>query len=93
MTTDLLFINKAGTFGDHPTCRTEKHLTSDRHLESLKNKQAYGELAKRNTNVWKMIKDHSLSQAVTKTSNNRCVIKCFFWNYVSFSQKALGSYA
>lgn len=36
MITDLPFINKVHSFGYHPLCVTEKHLTSDRQLESLK---------------------------------------------------------
>ena len=34
--TDQAFVNKAGTFGDHPSCRSNKHLSSARHQESLK---------------------------------------------------------
>ena len=76
--TDQAFVNKAGTFGDHPSCRSNKHLSSARHQESLKNKQAYDELSKKNTNVWKLSQKASLSQAALKTTNNRYVIKCFF---------------
>ena len=34
--TDQAFVNKAGTFGDHPTRRSNKHISSARHQESLK---------------------------------------------------------
>ena len=49
--TDKAFVNKADTFGDHPTCRSNKHLSSARHQESLKNKQAYDELSKKYQHV------------------------------------------
>ena len=49
--TDKTFINKADTFGDHPTCRSNKHLSSARHQESLKNRQAYDELSKKYQHV------------------------------------------
>ena len=75
---DQAFVNKACTFGDHPSRRVDKHLKSSRHLQSVKNKQAYDELAKKHTDVWKIIRDANLSQAVTKVSNNRYMIKCFF---------------
>ena len=39
--TDQAFVNKAGTFGNHPTNRSNKHLSSARHQERLRNKQAY----------------------------------------------------
>ena len=56
----------------------QTNISSARHQESLKNKQAYDELSKKNTNVWKFLKDTSLSQAALKTTNNHYVIKCFF---------------
>ena len=31
------------TFGNHPSHRSNKHLSSSRHQESLKNKQTYDE--------------------------------------------------
>ena len=76
--TDQAFVNKAGTFGDYPSYRSNKHLSSARHQESFKNKQAYDELSKKNTNVWKLLQGASLSQAALKTTSNRYVIKCFF---------------
>ena len=76
--TDQAFVDKAGTFGDHPTHRSNKHLSPARHQESLRNKEAYYELSKKNTNVLKLLQEASLSQAVQKTTNNGYVIKCFF---------------
>ena len=35
------FVNTVDTFGDHSTRRANKHLDSECHSESLKNKQAY----------------------------------------------------
>lgn len=72
------FINSPGTFGDHPTRRANKHLTSERHSESAKNKQAFKEMSNRRTNVWKMLKEASYAQEIKKTATNRFVIKCFF---------------
>ena len=46
--TDQAFVNKVSIFGDHPTCRSKKHLSLTRHQESLQNKQAYDELLKKN---------------------------------------------
>ena len=72
--TDQAFANKTGSFGNHPTRRSNKHLLSARHQESLKNKQACDELSKKNTNVCKLLQEASLLQVVLKTTNNRYVI-------------------
>ena len=82
--TDQVFVDKAGTFGDHPTHRSNKHLSPARHQESLRNKEAYYELSKKNTNVSKLLQEASLLQAVQKTTNNRYV-KMFFQIYFSVS--------
>lgn len=49
------FITKAGTFGDYPMRRTEQQLNSSSHLECVKNKQTFDELANRRINVWKLL--------------------------------------
>ena len=72
------FATKAGTFGDDPTRRTKLHINSSSHLESVKNKQTFEELAKRRTDVWKLLQESSLSQLVKKLSTNRFIIKSFF---------------
>ena len=35
------FVNKAGTFGDHPTLRANKHLSSGRHEGAVKKQLAF----------------------------------------------------
>ena len=72
------FVTKVGNFGDHPTRRTNQHLNSSHHLECVKNKQAFDELSKKKTDVWRLLQESSLSQSVKKLSTNRFVIKCFF---------------
>ena len=72
------FVTKVGTFGDHPTRRTKLQLNSSSHLESVKNRLVFEELAKRRTDVWKLLQESSLSQSVKKLSTNCFIIKSFF---------------
>ena len=75
MITDLPFINKVHSFGYHPSCVTEKHLTSDRQLESLK-------INKHNMNLQNaFLKDDEkgqLTRDITKALNNHTVIIYIF---------------
>ena len=64
------FIDKPGNVGDHPTERFTDHLKSKRHLISVKNKQGYIEMSKRNTNVWQLATDAVLSNASSLRSKN-----------------------
>ena len=45
---------------------------------ALKNKYAYFEMAKRNTDVWQLMRDHHLLSVYEKRSKNRFVLKSFF---------------
>ena len=72
------FIDITGRFGDHPSDRAFLHLNSKRHKLSVLNKQAFDELRKNHTDVYKMLVDASLSNAVAKTTQNRFAIKLFF---------------
>ena len=77
ITTKTAFINKPGQFGDHPTRNAMLHLQSNRHENAVKNKKAFEDLSKRRTDVWKLMKNASLSQEVSKVTN-RFIIKSFF---------------
>ena len=61
-----------GTFGNHPSHRSNKHLSSSRHQESLKNKLMMN--FEKNTNMYKLLQKASLPQAALKT-NNYCVFE------------------
>ena len=85
------FVTKAGIFGDHPSRRTQQHLNSSTHLKCTKNKQAFDKLSKRNSNVWKLLQESSLSQSIKQVSTNRFIIKSF--SYHTFNdKKKLGPY-
>ena len=56
-----------GTFGNHPSHRSNKHLSSSRHQESLKNKLMMN--FEKNTNMYKLLQKASLPQAALKTNN------------------------
>ena len=59
------------TFGN-PSHRSNKHLSSSRHQESLKNKLMMN--FEKNTNMYKLLQKASLPQAALKT-NNHCVFE------------------
>ena len=72
------FVNKAGTFGDHPTWQTKQHLNSSSHLECVKNKQAFDEIAKRRTNLWMLLQEaQSFTISEKNSPINRFIIKSF----------------
>ena len=72
------FIDIPRGFGDHSSDRAALHQNSKHHKLSVLNKQAFDELRKNYTDVYKMLVDTSLSNAVAKTTQNRFVIKSFF---------------
>ena len=72
------FITAPATFGEHPTRRVKKHLTSERHVNSAKNKAAYDALSRKRTNVWKMLIDAKLATEIQQSNADRFIIKCFF---------------
>ena len=72
------FVEKPGSLGEHPTARFTEHCQSTRHETAMKNKSAYSEMAKRDTNVWHLMRDHYLSSVSQKCSENRFVLKSFF---------------
>ena len=72
------FIEIPGGFGDHPSDRTALHLNSNRHKESVPNKQAFNELREKNSDVYKLLVDASLGNVTAMLSQNRFVIKTFF---------------
>ena len=72
------FIEIPGKFADHPTERANNHLSTQRHKTAVQNKQAFKELSKRDSNVWKLMRDASLADDTLKLSNARFVIKSFF---------------
>ena len=69
------FIDIPGGFGDHLSDRAALHLNSKHHKLSVLNND---ELRKNHTDVYKMLVDASLSNAVAKTTQNQFVIKSFF---------------
>ena len=73
-----MFIEIPGKFADHPTERANDHLSTQRHKTAVQNKQAFKELSKRDSNVWKLMRDASLANDTLKISNARFVIKSFF---------------
>ena len=40
------FVNKAGTFGDHPTCNANRHLQTQHHKDTVSSKLAFNNLSK-----------------------------------------------
>ena len=72
------FVEKPGSLGEHPTARFTEHCQSTRHETAMKNKSAYSEMAKHDTNVWHLMCDHYLSSVSQKCSKNRFVLKSFF---------------
>ena len=40
------FVNKAGTFGDHPTHNANRHLQGQHHKDPVSNKSAFNNLSK-----------------------------------------------
>ena len=65
-------------FIEIPTERANDHLSTQRHKTAVQNKQAFKELSKRDSNVWKLMRDASLANDTLKLSNARFVIKSFF---------------
>ena len=55
------FIEIPGKFADHPTERVNDYLSTQRHKTAIQNKQAFKELSKRDSNVWKLMRDASLA--------------------------------
>ena len=45
--TTTLFVNKAGTFGDHPTRNANRRLQTQDHKGVISNKLAFNSLSKR----------------------------------------------
>ena len=72
------FVNKAGTFGDHPTCNANRRLQTQNHKDVISNKLAFNSLRKRWTDVWKLLQEAALSKEISVTATNRFVIKSFF---------------
>ena len=72
------YVTTAGIFGDHRSRRSAGHLQTERHKEAAKNKQSYAVLARRRTDVWKMLQEASLATEIQKTNTNRFVLKSFF---------------
>ena len=72
------FIEQAGQFADHPSERANDHLKTIRHQTAVKNKQAFDELAKRDSNVWKMLRESSLTKESQRLTQARYIIKSFF---------------
>ena len=72
------FIEIPGKFADPPTERANNHLSTQRHKTAVQKKQAFKELSKRDSNVWKLMRDASLANDTFKLSNARFVIKSFF---------------
>ena len=62
------FVNKVGTFGDHPTLNANRHLQTQRHKDVVSNKLAFDNLSKRRADVWKLLQEAA----------NRFVIGSFF---------------
>ena len=52
-------------------------ISQQRHKTAIQNKQAFKELSKRDSNVWKLMRDASLANDTLKLSNARFVIKSF----------------
>ena len=73
-----LFIEIPGKCADHPTEQANNHLSTQRHKTAIQNKQGFKELSKRDSNVWKLMRDGSLANDTLKLSNARFVIKSFF---------------
>ena len=76
--TATLFVNKAGTFGDHPTCNANRHLQTQHHKDAISNKLAFNNLSKWRTDVWKLLQEAALSKNIYVTATNHFVIKSFF---------------
>ena len=72
------FLEIPGKFADHPTEQANNHLSTQRHKTAAQNKQAFKELSKRDSNVWKLMRDASLANDTLKLSNARFFIKSFF---------------
>ena len=77
--TAALFANKAGTFGDHPTCNANRDLQMQHHKDVVSNKLACDSLNKQWTDVWKLLQEAALSHEISVTAANCFVIKSFFW--------------
>ena len=56
------FVNKVGTFGDHPTRNANRHLQTQRHKDVVSNKLAFDNLSKRRADVWKLLQEAALLQ-------------------------------
>ena len=76
--TATLFVNKAGTFGDHPTCNANRRLQTQGHKDVVSNKLAFNNLSKWWTDVWKRLEEATLSKEISVTATNCFVIKSFF---------------
>ena len=72
------FVNTLRNFEYYPTQWVEKHLNSERHLDTAKTKPTFREMSSRRTNVWKLFKKVNYAQIVKNTSTNRYVINWYF---------------
>ena len=72
------FVNKAGAFGDHPTCNANRHLETQCHKDVMCNKLAFDNLSKQQTDVWKLLQEAALSTEIPVAATNRFVVKSFF---------------
>ena len=71
------FVDKQRILGQHPLARFPDYLNSNHQKLSVKNKQWFKEISKRNANVWKMTFNASLQSGETKRQNNCIILKCF----------------
>ena len=90
--TAILFVNKAGTLGDHPTRNANRHLQMRHHKDVVSNKLAFYNLSKRQTDVWKLIQKAALSKEISVAGTNQFVIKSFFYIYMIVNKEKLGSF-
>ena len=86
-----LFVNTAGTFGDHPTRNANRNLQTQRCKDAISNKLVFDNLSKWRTNVSKLLQQAALSTEISVTATNCFVIKSFFSNYMVDDKEKLGS--
>ena len=72
------FVNKAGTFVDHPTCNANRNLQVQHHKDAISNKLAFDNLSKQQTDVWKLLQEAALSTEIPMAATNHFAIKSFF---------------
>lgn len=64
------YITKTGIFGDHCSRRSTGELESECYKEAIENKKSYHTLARKCTNVWKMLLEASLTLDINKPNTN-----------------------